>query len=236
VHPTELAFLQDLLNRLQYRHVEYTGVVPKKEPPDAVSTGTVNPDTPNVLQAMMKLEQAKARAKTVNKVALEAEKEKDAAEKAVEDLKRHLQPKREHTDDDDADVVPGSMRCVEKKFELQGHKWEEYKGIRYSDGDKTLVVELWLHRVTDDLSGLTFQEWDPSTSSDETSAPVEMIVNSNELLATDFPLVEVRSLQLDVVSHGGRRTLGTVRKVQGVGNSSFVLSVENDNDFRSRRQ
>jgi hypothetical protein len=27
-----------------------------------------------------------------------------------------------------------------------------------------------------------------------------------------------------------------VRKVQGVGNSSFVLSVENDNDFRSRRQ
>jgi hypothetical protein len=43
---------------------------------------------------MMKLEQAKARAKTVNKVALEAEKEKDAAEKAVEELKRQLQPKR----------------------------------------------------------------------------------------------------------------------------------------------
>ncbi len=39
---------------------------------------------------MMKLEQAKTRAKTVNKVALEEEKEKDAAEKAVEDLKRHL--------------------------------------------------------------------------------------------------------------------------------------------------
>jgi hypothetical protein len=37
---------------------------------------TVNPDTPNVLQAMMKLEQSKARAKTVNKVALEVEKEK----------------------------------------------------------------------------------------------------------------------------------------------------------------
>ena len=47
----------------------------------------MNPDAPNVLQAMMKLEQANARAKTANKVALEAEKEKDAAEKEVEELK-----------------------------------------------------------------------------------------------------------------------------------------------------
>ncbi len=33
--------------------------------------------------------------------------------------------------------VPGSMSCVEKKFELQGskYKWEEYKGTRYSHGD-----------------------------------------------------------------------------------------------------
>jgi hypothetical protein len=43
----------------------------------------VNPDAPNVLQTMMKLEQANARAKTANKVALESEKEKDAAEKTV---------------------------------------------------------------------------------------------------------------------------------------------------------
>ncbi len=52
----------------------------------------------------MKLEQAKARAKTASKVALEAEKEKDAAEKAVEELKRQLQPKRVHTDDDAGDA------------------------------------------------------------------------------------------------------------------------------------
>jgi predicted RNase H-like HicB family nuclease len=37
----------------------------------------VNPDAPNVLQATMKLEQANARAKTANKVALETEKEKE---------------------------------------------------------------------------------------------------------------------------------------------------------------
>jgi hypothetical protein len=132
-------------------------------------------------------------------------------------------------------TVPGSMSCVEKKFEFQGRKLEEYKGTRYSDGDSDLVVDLWLHRVADDLSGLTFQEWDPSAGSDDTSAPVAMLVNSNELRDTDFHLAEVRPLQLDSVTLGGRRTRGAaVRKLQGVGKSTFVLSVENDNDFRSR--
>jgi hypothetical protein len=98
-------------------------------------------------------------------------------------------------------TVPGIMNCVEKKFEVQDHKWEEYKGTRYSDGDRTLVVELWLHRVVDDLSGLTFQEWDPSTGSDDTSAPVAMLVNSNESRPADFSLAEVRPLQLDTVTH-----------------------------------
>jgi hypothetical protein len=62
-----------------------------------------------------------------------------------------------------------------------------------------------------------------------------MLVNSSELSTADFPLTEVRPLQLDVVVRGGRRVRGAaVRKIQGVGNSTFVLSVENDNDFRSR--
>jgi hypothetical protein len=40
----------------------------------------------------------------------------------------------------------------------------------------------------------------------------------------------VRPLQLDMVTRGGRRTsCETVRKFQGVGNSTFVLSVERDN-------
>ena len=99
VHPTELAFLQELLKRLQDRHVDCAEALAKKAAADAVSAATVNPGAPNVLQAMMKLEQANARAKTANKVALEAEKEKDAAEKAVEELKRQLQPKRARTDD-----------------------------------------------------------------------------------------------------------------------------------------
>jgi hypothetical protein len=71
---------------------------------DAQAAATVNSDTPIVLQTMMKLEQAKARAKTANKVALETEKEKDTAEKAVEELKRQLQPKRALTDDNAGDA------------------------------------------------------------------------------------------------------------------------------------
>ncbi len=64
---------------------------------------------------------------------------------------------------------------------------------------------------------------------------MEMFVNSSDLCTTDFPLTEVRSLQLDTVDLGDRRTRDAVtRKLQGVGNSTFVLSVENDNDFKSR--
>ena len=94
-----------------------------------------------------------------------------------------------------------------------------------------------LHRVADDLSALTFQEWDPSTGTDDASAPVAMVVNSSELRAADFHLAEVSPLQLDAVARGDRRTHGVaVRKLQDVGNSTFILSVENDNDFRSRRE
>jgi hypothetical protein len=79
-------------------------LLPKNAAADFQASATVNPDTPNVLQAMMKLERAKACAKTANKVALEVEKEKDAPERAVEKLKRQLQPKRTHTDDDAGDA------------------------------------------------------------------------------------------------------------------------------------
>jgi hypothetical protein len=55
--------LQELLKRLQDRHVECAQPVAKKAAADAASAATVNPDTQNVRRAMMKLEQANARAK-----------------------------------------------------------------------------------------------------------------------------------------------------------------------------
>jgi hypothetical protein len=58
----------------------------------------------------------------------------------------------------------------------------------------------------------------------------ELTQNSSDLRATDFHLAEVRPLQVDTVTPASRRTYGVVvRKIQGVGNSTFILSVENDN-------
>jgi hypothetical protein len=65
---TELACLQELEKRLQDRHVECVQAVAKKAVADAQAYATVNPDTPNVLKAMMKLDQAKDHSKTANKV------------------------------------------------------------------------------------------------------------------------------------------------------------------------
>jgi hypothetical protein len=69
----------------------------------------------------------------------------------------------------------------EEKFKLGTHKYEEYKGVCFGNGDCVLVVDVWLHRVDEDDSGLTFEEWDPSSDTDASEAPVAMIVNSSEL-------------------------------------------------------
>jgi hypothetical protein len=56
---SELASLQELLKRLQDRHVQCAEAVAKQGAADAGSAAAVSLDAPNVLQAMMKLEQAK---------------------------------------------------------------------------------------------------------------------------------------------------------------------------------
>ncbi len=33
--------------------------------------------------------------------------------------------------------VPGTMSCVVKVFKVGDHKYEEYKGVRFGDGDVT---------------------------------------------------------------------------------------------------
>ena len=162
------------------------------------------------------------------------QKEAETNAKIVDLLKHALDETKNCRNEQQRVEFHISLACVMPARETQGtnNGWI----ARIMDGlHGVLVVELWLHRVADDLSGLTFQEWDPSAGTDDTSAPVAMLVNSSELRAADFPLAEVRPLHLDAVARGGRRTRGAaVRKFQGVGNSTFVLSVENDNDFRSR--
>ncbi len=86
----------------------------------------------------------------------------------------------------------------------------------------------------DDL-GLTFEEWDPSADTDASEAPVTMIVNSSELRAAGFDLKEVLPLQLETAARGSRRTRGAaLKEIYGMGTRRYVLSVDNDNEFRSR--
>jgi hypothetical protein len=92
-----------------------------------------------------------------------------------------------------------------------------------------------LHRVDEDASGLTFEEWDPSADTDASEAPVAMIVNSSELHSAGFDLGEVIPLQIEVTTRGVRRTRGAdLNQIHGMGTRRYVLSVDNDNEFRSR--
>ena len=61
----------------------------------------------------------------------------------------------------------------------------------------SLVVDVWFHRVDKDVSGLTFEEWDPSVDIDVSQTPVTMIVNSSDLCVVDFDL-RVIPLQLEL--------------------------------------
>jgi hypothetical protein len=87
-------------------------------------------------------------------------------------------------------VLSKGQLCVEKKFKLGTRRYEEYKGVCFGNGDCALVVDVCPHRVDEDVSGLTFEEWDPSVDTDASEAPVAMIVNSSELRTTGFDLRE----------------------------------------------
>ncbi len=108
---TEIAFLQELLKRLQDRHVDCAEALTKKAAADAQAAAAVSADTPRVLEAMMLFQQAKKHAqaaqdrakatqdqvKAAKKVALEAEKDNDAAQKELQELQRVMEPKRPRT-------------------------------------------------------------------------------------------------------------------------------------------
>jgi hypothetical protein len=124
---------------------------------------------------------------------------------------------------------------VEKEFKLGNREYEEYKRMNFVNGDCALLVDVCMYRVDEDDSGLTFEEWDPSVDTHVSEDPVSMIVNSSELCAAGFDLREVIPLQLEEEARGGQRTHGVVLKqIHGMGTRRYILSVDNDNEFRSR--
>ncbi len=78
--------------------------------------------------------------------------------------------------------------------------------MRFGNGDYALVVDVCLHRVHEDVSGLTLEEWDPSADTDASEAPVAMIDNSSELRTAGFDHRAVLPLQLEAAARGGQRT------------------------------
>ena len=70
---------------------------------------------------------------------------------------------------------------------------------------------------------------------DTSETPVTMIVNSSQLCVPGFDLREVIPLQLETVDRGVRRThVAALKQIHVMGTRRYVLSVDNDNEFRSR--
>jgi hypothetical protein len=87
--------------------------------------------------------------------------------------------------------------------------------------------------MEEDTSGLTFQEWLPDV--DTSRSPVTILINFNELCDTGFNLKEVIPPVLKTVTRGGFRTRGTgLRSLEDMVPKRFVLSVDDDTEFRSR--
>jgi hypothetical protein len=85
--------------------------------------------------------------------------------------------------------------------------------------------------LEEDASGLTFQEWTPDV--DTSRPPVTMLINSSELCAAGFKLKEVLPPTLETAARVRTRGAG-LRSLEGMGPKRFVLSVDDDSEFRSR--
>jgi len=147
---TLLACLQELRKRLQDRHgFRCAEAVAKKAAADAVSDATVNPDAPNVLDAMVQLEQARTRAKAANKLALDAEKALPLVKPGVWGC---VQARAQWSTEEDAHMRPGhhwlcefgdagNGTSCERQFNLGHRQCEDYRGTRFYNKDSALVIK-----------------------------------------------------------------------------------------------
>jgi hypothetical protein len=125
-----------MLKRLQDRHDECGQDVAKAEKAAADAPKSPKPD---VMQAMMLMEQARFRAKSAqdltkasqdqakaaNKVALEAEKDNDAAQKEVQELQRVMEPKRPRTHAATADDDEECEKQSWEDWDILDHRRED---------------------------------------------------------------------------------------------------------------
>eukprot|EP00966_Prymnesium_polylepis_P332645 7388128-Prymnesium_polylepis.1 len=76
----------------------------------------------------------------------------------------------------------GDGSSFEKDFTLPRRSWQDYNGVRFYDGHAALVIKRWCHRISGDMSGLDFIDWDSKGKDvDPDAPPAAMILNSSEL-------------------------------------------------------
>ena len=107
---------------------------------------------------------------------------------------------------------------------------------------QAITVKRWLHRLDEDASGLTFEDWEPGEGElDPNAQPAFTIVNSSEVrgvasLGRDAraQLQEILPLELESAGRGARTRSAAVREVEGVGPKKYRLREDIDNLWRER--
>jgi hypothetical protein len=115
-------------------------------------------------------------------------------------------------------------QVCQKEFTKLGRQDEVYKGTRFYNGDRTLVVKRWLHRVDEDSFGLTFVEWDQAQAVDKSQDPAPMIINSSQIRVAGFKLDKVIPPQLEAEARIGMHTRGAgLRQLLGMGSEPVCV-------------
>ena len=108
---------------------------------------------------------------------------------------------------------------------------------------QAITVKRWLHRLDEDASGLTFEDWEPGEGElDPNAQPAFMVVNSSEVrgvasLGRDAraQLQELLPPELEGAARvSGRTRAAGVRQVEGAGPRKVRLREDVDNLWRER--
>ena len=76
----------------------------------------------------------------------------------------------------------------------------------------------------------------PTENVDSSQMPVAMIINSSELRVAGFTLREVFPPELETAARCRSARGAGIRQLEGMGSKRFIMSVDDDTEFRSPRE
>ena len=119
-------------------------------------------------------------------------------------------------------VKPGVWGCVQARAQ-----WSTEEDAHMRPGHH------WLCEFGDAGNGTSCERQFNLGHHDTSRPPVAMLINSSELRAAGFKLKEVLPPALEAAARVRTRGAG-LRSLEGMGPKRFVLSVDDDTEFRSR--